>query len=197
MSELPTDIDMASTALLVMDYQPMVLSPMRDAVNLLYRTKEAIGLMRDAGALVAYVRLALDDTDYASIPGTNKSFSRIGTNRYVHEDEPGTAIHHEIAPRGADIVVRKKRVGAFATTDLDRKLKTAGITTLILAGIHSSGVMLSTIRDAADRDYRLLVLTDCTSDPDAELHEVLMSKVFPRQAYMTTIADLKALISRQ
>jgi nicotinamidase-related amidase len=182
MSELPTDIDMASTALLVMDYQPMVLSPMRDAVNLLYRTKEAIGLMRDAGALVAYVRLALDDTDYASIPGTNKSFSRIGTNRYVHEDEPGTAIHHEIAPRGAD---------------LDRKLKTAGITTLILAGIHSSGVMLSTIRDAADRDYRLLVLTDCTSDPDAELHEVLMSKVFPRQAYMTTIADLKALISRQ
>jgi nicotinamidase-related amidase len=195
MSELPTTIETASTALLVMDYQPMVLDPMQGGRDLLSSTKEAIKIMRDGGARIAYVRLALDDIDYASVPNANKSFSRIGNNRYVHQDEPGTAIHYDIAPRGGDIVARKTRVGAFSTTELDQQLRTAGITTLVLAGIHSSGVLLSTVRDAADRDYQLLVLADCTSDPDPELHKVLMTKLFPRQAYIITSADLTALVT--
>jgi nicotinamidase-related amidase len=92
-------------------------------------------------------------------------------------------------------MVRKTRVGAFSTTDLDRRLRDRGIDTLILAGISTSGVVLSTVRDAADRDYRVFVLADGSADPDAGLHETLTEKVFPRQAHVITTTELPALLA--
>ncbi len=91
--------------------------------------------------------------------------------------------------------MRKVRVGAFSTTDLDRQLQARGIDTLILAGIATSGVVLSTVRDAADRDYRVYVLADGSADRDPEVHDVLINKVFPRQAHVITIAELEPLLS--
>ena len=49
-------------------------------------------------------------------------------------------------------------------------------------GIATSGVVLSTVRWAADLDYSLVVVEDCCADSDEEVHRVLMQKVFPRQA---------------
>ena len=56
-------------------------------------------------------------------------------------------------------------------------LSVRGIDTLVLACIATSGVVLSTLRDGADRDYRMFVLSDCCADMDAEVHRVLMEKV--------------------
>ena len=53
----------------------------------------------------------------------------------------------------------------------------------------TSGVVLSTLRQAADLDYRLTVLTDACYDPDPEIHRVLTEKVFPRQADVITIDE--------
>jgi nicotinamidase-related amidase len=61
----------------------------------------------------------------------------------------------------------------------------------VLAGIATSGVVLSTLREAADRDYQLIVLSDCCFDLDAEVHRVLMDKVFPRQAEVLTVEELQ------
>ena len=55
--------------------------------------------------------------------------------------------------------------------------------------------MLSTLRHAADEDYRVYVLADATADPDPEVHQVLTEKVFPRQADVIPTADLPALAS--
>ncbi len=54
-------------------------------------------------------------------------------------------------------------------------------------------MVLSTLRDAADADYRLYVLTDATADPDPEVHRVLTEKVFPRQAAVIQTSDLPTL----
>jgi isochorismate hydrolase len=56
------------------------------------------------------------------------------------------------------------------------------VTRLVLLGIATSGVVLSTVRWAADADYEIIVLEDCRADADEEVHRVLMQKVFPRQA---------------
>jgi nicotinamidase-related amidase len=56
----------------------------------------------------------------------------------------------------------------------------------VLTGIATSGVVLSTVREAADKDYRLTVLSDGCADLDPEVHSVLMGKVFPRQADVLT-----------
>jgi nicotinamidase-related amidase len=69
------------------------------------------------------------------------------------------------------------------------------VTTLFVAGVHTSGVVLSTVRDAADHGYQLILLSDCISDPDAELHRMLMERIFPRQAEIITVAGLDALLA--
>ena len=89
----------------------------------------------------------------------------------------------------------KKRVGAFSTTNLAARLTARGIDTLILSGIATSGVVLSTLRDAADRDYRLFVLSDICADMDAEVHiAALTEKVFPRQADVIDLDGFRLLI---
>jgi nicotinamidase-related amidase len=73
-------------------------------------------------------------------------------------------------------------VSAFAGSDLDVVLRSQKIDSLVLTGIATSGVVLSTLRQAADLDFRLTVLRDGCEDADPEVHRVLMDKLFPRQA---------------
>lgn len=91
-----------------------------------------------------------------------------------------------MAPGPEDIVVTKRRVSAFAGSDLDVVLRSQGIDSLVLTGIATSGVVLSTLRQAADLDFGLTVLGDLCADGDPEVHRVLMDKVFPRQAEVMT-----------
>ena len=144
---------------------------------------------------MGYVRVAFEDADYDAVPPTNKIFARLAEGRVNHVDSPTTAVHDRLAPEPGDIVVRKTRVGAFSTTDLDEQLRKRGISTVVLAGISTSGVVLSTVRDAADRDYRIIVLADGCADFDAEVHDVLLGKVFPRQADVVNIAELDDLLT--
>jgi nicotinamidase-related amidase len=95
----------------------------------------------------------------------------------LRADAPGTQIHDQVAPRDGDIVVRKVRVGPLGTTDLHSQLQAKGIDTLILAGLSTSGVVLSAVRDGHDRDYRLIVVSDLTADPEPDLHEFLINRL--------------------
>jgi nicotinamidase-related amidase len=193
MADSPVTVDPAQCALLIMDYQPVVLDPMPDGHDLVKRTAEALAVARSKGIQVGYVRVAFEELDYAAVPETNKAFSAVAAHRFLRADEPATAVHDDLAAEPGDIVERKTRVGPFLTTHLDERLTNRGITTLIVAGVHTSGVVLSTVRDAADRDYRLYLLADCISDPDAEVHDLLMHKIFPRQAEIITSRDLAGL----
>ncbi|HEY2673436.1 MAG TPA: MFS transporter [Rugosimonospora sp.] len=190
-------VDPRQTALLVMDLQPAILGSLPESDALVSRLAGAIATARDRGAHVGYVRVAFEDADYAAIPPENKSFAPLAGGGHLHNAAPESAVHDDVTPRSGDILVRKTRVGAFSTTDLDRQLRDRGITTLILGGVSTSGVVLSTVRDAADRDYRVFVLSDGSADSDREVHDVLTRKVFPRQADVITVAELPDLLSAQ
>jgi nicotinamidase-related amidase len=110
-------------------------------------------------------------------------------------DGAETAVVDELTPHAEDVVVRKTRVGAFPTTDLLEQLRQRGVTTLVLAGFATSGVVLSTVRDAADRDFGLVVLSDACGDGDQQVHEVLVEKVFPRQADVLTVAEFQQALA--
>ncbi|MEV6117278.1 cysteine hydrolase [Streptomyces sp. NPDC052109] len=112
----------------------------------------------------------------------------------LHHEDPATGIDARIAPEDGDLVVRKVRFGSGSTTDLHQKLSDRGIDTLVLAGISTSGVVLSTLIDAADRDYRVFVLTDGVADPDPETHRVLLDKVFPSRAHLLDTNGLRQLL---
>jgi nicotinamidase-related amidase len=196
MADALPPIDPRHTALLVMDYQVQLVDSLSDAAALLARAAGAIAVVRRHGGQIGYVRVAFEEADYAAIPRTNKTFTRVAAmGRDLGSESPATAVHAQVAPEPGDIMVRKTRVGAFSTTDLDDQLRDRGITGLILAGVSTSGVVLSTIRDAADRDYQLVVLADACADPDPAVHDVLVEKIFPRQADVITTAELEDLLS--
>ena len=187
-------IDPRRSALLVMDYQSGIVDRVPDPVGLLARASTAIATARAAAMHVGYVRVAFDEADYALVPDTNKTFAVSANARLMRNDAPETAIHEAVAPEPGDIIVRKTRVGAFSTTDLDRRLGDRGIDTIVLAGISTSGVVLSTVRDGADRDYRIYVLSDGCADPDPEVHDFLIRRVYPRQTYVVTVDEMAKLL---
>ena len=191
-TETPAPIDPAKTALLVMDYQNGIFERIEGGDALLAGAKQTIALIRDHGGTIGYVRVGFADGEAPS--GTmGRRIGREAALTMFHADSPGTQIHDEIAPQDGDIVVRKTRVGPFGTTDLHEQLQAKGIDTLILAGISTSGVVLSAVRDGHDRDYRLFVLSDLCADPEADVHAFLIERIFPRQAEVITSAELHGL----
>jgi nicotinamidase-related amidase len=127
---------------------------------------------------------------FASSPDALDPFARAIAKRGGMTDaDPATQVHASLAPQPGDIVVVKRRVSAFTGSDLEVVLRAQGVGALVLTGIATSGVVLSTLREAADRDYRLTVLRDACLDADPEVHRVLIEKVFPRQAEVITVAE--------
>jgi nicotinamidase-related amidase len=184
------------TALLVMDYQAGIVDRVPEADQLLERAREAIDRIREWGGQIGSVRVAFEDDDYDFPASSRMGASVRDSGRTFHADSPATAIDGRVAPTAGDVVVRKTRVGAFSTTDLHDQLQDLGIDTLVLAGISTSGVVLSTVIEAHDLDYRVLVLADGCADTDPEVHTFLLEKIFPRRAAVITLAELPALLSR-
>ncbi len=160
------------TAVLIMDYQNRQLSSFSEDFRdeLLAKTNAVLAKARRECVPVIYVEV------------------RRG------ERTQETEIHTAVTPKSEEVVVTKSRVGPFSTTNLDEILRKQGIGTLVLMGISTSGCVLSSVRWAADIDYRLIVLSDCCADRDEEVHRVLMEKVLPRQATVVTSQEfLQAL----
>jgi nicotinamidase-related amidase len=177
-------------ALLAMDMQVGIVGRL-GADGVVPRAAEAIAAAREAGLPVVYVRVAFRG-GYPEISARNRAFSALAGRGGLTEDEPAAQIHPDVAPQLGDVVVVKRRVSAFTGSDLDVVLRAADVDSLGLAGIATSGVVLSTLREAADRDFGLTVLSDACADADPEVHRVLTEKVFPRQADVVTVAEWAA-----
>lgn len=177
------------TALLVMDVQQGIIDHI-DEPDFVGRVVGATGAARDAGATVIHVRVGFRP-GHPEVDERNRLFSRVKESGRMVEGESSSFVP-ESAPEPGDLVVVKKRISAFAGSDLELILRARGIEDLALAGISTSGVVLSTFRAAIDLDYRVTVLSDGCADPDPEVHQVLMNKVFPAQGDVGTIADWSA-----
>lgn len=179
-------IDRERTAVLIMDYQADIVAMVQSGADaLLQRADMVLTAARSAGMPIVYIKVGFR-LGYPEISPRNAMFSGIRESGRLTPGSAGAEVHPAVAPQAKDIVVVKHRVGAFTGTDLDMILRAQGIETLVLFGIATSGVVLSTVRHAADLDYRLVVLEDCCADADTEVHRCLLDKVLPRQAKVTT-----------
>jgi nicotinamidase-related amidase len=180
--------DNSSTALLVMDFQNIVVDRLDD-LAVLDTAAAAIEAARASGVLVIYVRIDFRP-GYPEVSPRNRSFAaRIGAGGLdLAEASAATRLHSSLAPADDEPVVVKRRVSAFTGSDLAVILRSRSIDALVLSGIATSGVVLSTLREAADLDFDLTVLSDACADVDPEVHRVLTEKVFPRQAAVLTVA---------
>jgi nicotinamidase-related amidase len=171
------------TALLVMDVQGATVKALeeKEKEKLFTSLRKAIAAARENKIAVIYVVVGFRK-GYPEVSANNKMFGSILSGSRSFDKEEDYKVAEEVAPQNGDIVITKKRVSAFAGSDLEVILRAKEIKEIVLAGIATSGVVLSTVREAADKDYQITVLSDCCADRDEEVHRVLTTKVFPRQA---------------
>ncbi len=143
---------------------------------------DALAAARASGVKVIFVKVGFRD-GYPEIGEETRVLFRGKGGR------AGSAAHRrglleEFVPQDGEPVIDKQapRFSAFAGSGLELVLRAHDIRDLVLAGVSTGGVVLSTLRQAFDMAYRMTVLSDGCFDPDAEVHDVLMRKIFPRQA---------------
>ncbi len=189
-------IDPTASALLVMDCQAGIVS--------IYTKPEDRFIERLSAVVVAArtVHLPVIHVQVAFRPGLpevsthNKLFGVVKASPQHQRLFQGAAgaIHPALGPEPSDLIVTKHRISAFAGTDLAMLLRAMHVNTLILCGIATSGVILSTLVEASDADFHLHVLGDCCADNDPELHTALVIRLFPQRAeVLTADAFLQAL----
>ncbi|CAN5234534.1 hypothetical protein BH09ACT8_BH09ACT8_22150 [soil metagenome] len=177
-----------TTALLLMDVQYGILSRL-DAVDEYVAAVVAAQIKaEEAGLLVILVRVGFSPGQ-PEVSARNRIFSGLKGSGAMVLGEESTDPHARLVRGNGEVVVTKKRISAFAGSDLTLVLRAHDVDHLVLAGISTSGVVLSTVREAADLDFSLTVLADLCRDQDDEVHRVLVEKVLPRQAEVIDSAD--------
>jgi nicotinamidase-related amidase len=191
-------LDPKHSAVLSMDYQTAIVSIyVPDQQALLARAASVLKHTRSSGMTVIHVQVGFRPK-FPEISPRNALFSAIKgslKHQQLFEGAAG-AIHPSLAPEGDDIVVTKHRVSAFVGTDLDMILRARDVDTLVLFGIATSGVVLSTLLHAADADYRLIVIKDCCADLDQEVHACLVEKIFTRPATVVPATEFVEALNR-
>ena len=176
----------SAQALLVMDIMPLVVPAFGGDDELLGRLARLTARTRAASVPVIYGRVAFR-AGYPDVSADNLLFTGATSQLDFSEDNPATGIHPAVAPQPGDLTFIKRRVSSFTGSDLDVILRSQNIRHLVLTGVATSGVVLSTLRQAADLDYEITVLADGCADADPAVHDLLVEKVFPMQAAVTSI----------
>lgn len=185
-----------TTAFIAMDFQPSILTTLSSPDVVVKKVSEALTATRAAGARSFFVRVAFTEEEINGFPPHSAMGQRMkALGEKVLASAETTQIDARLSPRADEVVIRKRRVGPFSTTSLHQHLNAAGIETLVLAGTHTSGCVLTAVREAFDLDYRLIVLSDACADVDDGVHQLLMEKIFPKQATVITVDQYVQLLT--
>jgi nicotinamidase-related amidase len=184
-------IDPTTTAVLSLDVQEGLLGFVPGAKAAIPAAAQTVAAARRLACRLFHVGLGFEP-GYPEIHPRHPRFSMLKERHLFLKGSPSARVHADIFQAG-DICIAKHRVSGFAGNALEMILRAQGIQTLVLFGFTTSGIVLSTLRQAADLDYLCLVVKDACFDPDPEVHRVLTDKVFTAQAKVLTAAEFAAM----
>jgi len=180
------------TAVVLMDYQKEIVEKYGgESGDTLERVNSVLKAARSSGIPVIYVAVRFR-AGHPEISPRNRLFAPIKAAGRLVEGTPEADIHPAVAPEPGDVVMSKRRISAFTGSDLRTVLTAHGVDTLILMGIATSGVVLSTVCEAADLDYTVIVVSDGCLDRDPEVHKMLLEKPF---AWRASVVDSRTIVS--
>ena len=199
------------TSLLVIDMQRDFLEPggfgaaLGNDVALLRRaiapTRALLAAARETGLFVMHTREG-HRPDLADLPPAKRRRGNLShgigdpgpMGRLLIRGEPGTGIIPALAPAAGETVIDKPGKGAFFATDLDAILKHRGIESLLVAGVTTEVCVHTTVREANDRGYECLVVTDCVASYLPKLHEAALAMIAAQGGIFGWLADSEAVI---
>ena len=175
----------AQTALVVMHYQTDILGLFPSvAPALLANTRTLCDAARGKGVSVCFANLRFSP-GYPEVSALNKNGQGIKQLGLFIDDQPSP----ELGRQDNEPLIIAHRASVFFGTDLEVRLSAQGIDSLIMVGIASTGVVLSSVAYASDADFRLFTVKDCYYDPDQVVHDHLFSTAFDSRTTVLSLAD--------
>ena len=193
MRSLAALVDPSSTALLVVDVQPLFTDdpdpPTQQALRALQRF---LGAARAANVLRVFIRFVR-----AEVPHERWSTlweEQCGAD-FIEEaspDSPATAFLPGFGPEEGDLSVTKDRYSAFSGSDLANQLRERGIETVVVAGFSTDVCVSSTARDAFQLDFSTVTLSDCCAARNSEAHDAALETLARRFGRVYTSDEVVA-----
>ena len=197
----------AQTALLLIDMQLDFLDPhgmcgvlgepIDNLRSIVPTAKEVLAAVRDGGMSVVHTRegYAPDLADMHALK--RKRFAGVNAGplgRFLIRGEPGQDIIPELSPRENETVIDKPGFGAFYCTDLEEILKARSISHLLLAGVTTQCCVHSTLREAVDRGFACLTLSDCCAAFDPTQHDAAIGLIHSEDHIFGWVSDSARLL---
>ena len=173
------------TAVLSLDFQKGLVGFMPKAEEIIPTARKVLDIARKNHLQIIHVGLGFAE-GHPEIPAGTSIISQIKEHNLFVK---GTESAEFILAEPNELTIYKQRFSGFADNDLEMVLKVQGIKHLILMGLTTSGVVLSTLRRAADLDFSCTIIKDACFDTDEETHRVLVEKIFPAQAKVISAAE--------
>jgi biuret amidohydrolase len=208
----PIDLDPSRAALVIIDMQRDFLEPggfgtaLGNDVTLLRRTiapsRHLLEQARAAGLTVIHTREG-HRPDLADLPPTKKARGKLPAGigdpgpmgRILVRGEDGHDIIPELYPLPGEPIVDKPGKGAFHATDLDAMLKNRGIAQLIVCGVTTEVCVHTTVREANDRGYECVVVSDCVGSYFPEFHEIGLKMIAAQGGIFGWVASCEAVVA--
>ena len=176
-------LDPKTTAVLTLDFQKGILSMVPGSESVVDTAAKVVAFARKNNFCLIHVGLGFNE-GHPEIP-EHAGFAQLKQNNLFVKGSPSAEFDARLI-QPYHLIMHKQRISAFSENQLSMILRAKGIKTLILFGVATSGIVLSTLRQAFDLDYKSIVIKDACADGDAEVHRVLTEKIFLRQATVTT-----------
>lgn len=217
---VPIEIDLAMTALLVIDMQEYFLNPQSPFARSMERRasgfadyylerssktvepnlQRLLTRFRDRGGRVIFTTVASEFPDGQDLSPTFQRMNaeakgEIGAVVFPPRNDPWARVVDSLAPLESEAVINKTTFGGFASTGLDGALRNLGIDTLVIGGVVTNRCVETTARDATDRGYRVILVDDGTATFSPELQEMTMLSLMVSYGFVRTTDEVLALLA--
>ncbi len=178
-------VDPVHTALLVWDVQNALFDRIFNKGDFLKNLKTMIEKVRSIQIPILYARIEPLPMEYESAFRKYMFMKRLGIEdpeklpQFIVPGTPPAEIHDEISPQEGDIVLDKHTASIFIGTPFERMMRQRGVKTILFTGISTEMGIASSARDSANRGFYTVVVEDCVSSGDREMHELTL-KVLER-----------------
>jgi nicotinamidase-related amidase len=195
-NESPIELDPSRTALIIVDMQryftqasfpftdvfekisPGVCSGYLRRVreNVIPSIQRLLAHFREHGSPIVFTAIGSGAKDGNDLPCWLRSFddvglSTLGSRLWPPIGDPSWEIDKALEPRPDEIVLNKVSAGTFATTDLEQRLKDRGVEYIVVTGVATDVCVSTTAREAADRNFKVVVVSDACTTFSEQLHQ--------------------------